>query len=68
MGAYLKPLSVVVALLALLTAVWWQSRGPDAALETRLHEALFAFEVSDTALNRDVLLARACLLYTSRCV
>ncbi len=62
MGAHLKPLAIAVALLALLTAVWWQSRGPDAALETRLHETLFAFEVSDTALNRDVLLARAGLL------
>ncbi len=62
MGALLKPVSIVVALLALLTVVWWQSRGPDATLETRLHEALFAFEVSDTALNRDVLLARSGLL------
>ena len=62
MGAYWKPLPIVAGLLALLTAIWWQSRGSDATLDTRLHEALFAFEVSDTALNRDVLLNRAGLL------
>src|SRR5262245_52948970 len=56
-----QPLSVVSGLL-LLTYLLLQSRSPDLALRTRMHEAIQTLQLHDTELTRDVLLARAGLL------
>jgi PAS domain S-box-containing protein len=57
-----QPVSIVVSLLLLLTYLLLQSRSPDLALRTRLHEAMQTLHLHDTELTRDVLLARAGLL------
>jgi PAS domain S-box-containing protein len=57
-----QPLSVVSGLLLLLTYLLLQSRSPDLALRTRIHEAIQTLQLHDTELTRDVLLARAGLL------
>ena len=57
-----QPLAIVVGLLLLLTYLLLQSRSPDLALRTRMHEALQTLQLHDTELTRDVLLARAGLL------
>ena len=62
MSALWKPVSIIAGLLLLLTYFLSQSRSPDLALRTRMNEALDAFELHDTALDRDVLLVRAGLL------
>jgi hypothetical protein len=62
MGTGWRQLLVVSGLLCLLTYLLLQSRSPDLAMRTRLHEALHAFEIYDAGLTRDVLLARAGLL------
>lgn len=62
MSALWKPVSIIAGLLLLLTYLLSQSRSPDLALRTRMNEALDAFELHDTALDRDVLLVRAGLL------
>jgi PAS domain S-box-containing protein len=57
-----KPLSIVAALLLLLTYLFIQSRSPDLARRARMQEALQNLQLHDTELTRDVLLARAGLL------
>src|SRR5262245_10749463 len=57
-----QPVSIVVSLLLLLTYLLLQSRSPDLALRTRMHEAIQTLQLHDTELTRDVLLARAGLL------
>src|SRR5262245_61494152 len=57
-----QPVSIVVSLLLLLTYLLLQSRSPDLALQTRMHEAIQTLQLHDTELTRDVLLARAGLL------
>jgi PAS domain S-box-containing protein len=57
-----KPLSIVAALLLLLTYLFIQSRSSDLARRARMQEALQNLQLHDTELTRDVLLARAGLL------
>lgn len=54
--------SIIAGLLLLLTYFLFQSESPDLALRARMNQALDAFELHDTALDRDVLLVRAGLL------
>ncbi|MFZ1829494.1 MAG: DAHL domain-containing protein [Candidatus Competibacteraceae bacterium] len=54
--------SIIAGLLLLLTYFLFQSESPDLVLRARLNQALDAFELHDTTLDRDVLLVRAGLL------
>ena len=58
--------SIIAGLLLLLTYFLFQSESPDLALRARMNQALDAFELHDTALDRDVLLVRAGLLTNMR--
>jgi signal transduction histidine kinase len=58
----LKPLAVLVGLLALLTYLLVQSRTRDQAPRLRMQEVLQQMHLHDAELNRDVLMARAGLL------
>jgi PAS domain S-box-containing protein len=62
MRAAWKPLSIVGALMLLLTYLLFESKTPDLALRARIHEMLQTFELHEAELARDVLLARAGLL------
>src|SRR5262245_10078947 len=55
-------LALVTALVLLFIYLLWHSRSPDLALRARMQEAQQRFALSDMALTRDVLLARAGLL------
>jgi PAS domain S-box-containing protein len=57
-----KSLLLIGGLLALLTCLFCESRGPDLTLPARLYPALQAFETHDAELTRDVLLSRAGML------
>jgi PAS domain S-box-containing protein len=57
-----KSLLLIGGLLALLTCLFFESRGPDLTLPARLYPTLQAFELHDAELTRDVLLARAGIL------
>ncbi|MBN2691913.1 MAG: PAS domain-containing protein [Burkholderiaceae bacterium] len=61
-SAALKQLAIVGGLLLLLTYFWLQSRSLDPALLGRISQVLNTFELHDTELDRNVLLARAGLL------
>jgi len=62
MTAPWRPIPIFAGLLLLLTYFLLQSESPDLALRARMSQALDAFELHDTALDRDVLLVRAGLL------
>jgi hypothetical protein len=57
-----RPIPIFAGLLLWLTYLLLQSESPDLALRARLDRMLVAFELHDTALDRDVLLVRAGLL------
>jgi PAS domain S-box-containing protein len=61
-GPWWKPLLIVAGLLLLLTYLLIRSRSPELAERSHLYEALYATELHDAELTRDVLLARAGLL------
>jgi PAS domain S-box-containing protein len=56
------PIAFVAGLLALLTYLLFESRGPDVDLRSRMYWTLQSFGLHDAELTRDVLLARAGLL------
>ncbi len=62
MSSRWRSVAIIAGLLLLLTYFLFQSESPDLALRARLNQALDAFELHDTALDRDVLLVRAGLL------
>lgn len=57
-----KTLGIVVGMLALLTYLLVQSRGPNPRVQAQLHEGIHEFERHDAMLNQNLLLARAGLL------
>ncbi len=62
MSSRWQSVAIIAGLLLLLTYFLFQSESPDLALRARLNQTLDAFELHDTALDRDVLLVRAGLL------
>ncbi|HWM71016.1 MAG TPA: DAHL domain-containing protein, partial [Steroidobacteraceae bacterium] len=54
-----RPLTIVLALLALVTAMLTHTRNPDLVLRERLLDAIRNYELSDAEMARDVLAARA---------
>ena len=62
LGRAWKPLLIVSGLLLFLTYLLVQSRSPDLERRARMQEALQSLQLQDTALTRDVLLARAGIL------
>ena len=62
MSARWQSVPIIAGLLALLTYFLFESESPDLALRARMSQTLDAFELHDTALDRDVLSVRAGLL------
>ncbi len=54
-----RSLTIVLALLALVTAMLTHTRNPDLVLRERLLDAIRNYELSDAEMARDVLAARA---------
>jgi PAS domain S-box-containing protein len=62
MAKALKPLTIVLGLLLLLTYFFVESRSPEPERRARMQEALQTLQLYEAQLTRDLLLARAGLL------